>query len=463
MKLYNTTVKILALGSVLMFGACNDFDDINDNPDVPTQPAAQFLLTEVLYQSGNQTTTNGFVNTAPMMQYFGQDDFNDVDHYNIQSNYPLWTLNYKLIGNLNDILDDSRSNESMKATAKIMKAFIGAQLTDLYGPVPFLEAGYANNTTPKYDKQQDVYTAENGVLSLLEQAVAELKLSKGQISGDIMFNGDKDKWIKFANALQVKYLLRIAHVYPAAKSRLQSLADGGELLMSNEDNALISYGFEPNHWYLSKERSGSYKLLRITTTILNMLQDREDPRLTFYYAPNDQNEFKPIEPGSNERDGSYTGLQDENYRAQNILDMVFATYFGQEFALAEAIKRGYITGDAKAHYENAVKAAFDYRNIEIPGDYLTKASKGQWNDSLERILVQKYIANNTIGFEAWLDYKRTGFPVLPPALNNENGDKIPMRFKYPSEESFANAIHYNEAINWIGQNNYNSRSWWENN
>lgn len=462
MKL-NTLIKLGTLGSVLLLTACKDFDDINDNPDVPTQPAAQFLLTEVLYQSGDQTTTNGFVNTAPMMQYYGQDDFNDVDHYNIQSNYPLWTLNYKLIGNLNDILDDTKSNEAVKATAKIMKAFIGAQLTDLYGPVPFLEAGYANNITPKYDQQQEVYTAENGVLSLLEQAVDKLNNTNGQIQGDVMFNGDKTKWVKFANALQIKYLLRIAHVYPQAKSRLQTLASGGELLMSNADNALISYDFEPNHWYLSKERSGSYKLLRITTSILNLLQDREDPRLTFYYAPNDQNEFVPLEPGSNERDGNYTGLQDDNYRAQNVLDMVFATYFGQEFALAEAVKRGYITGDSKLHYDKAVQAAFDYRNIEMPADYLTAETKALWNGSLERILTQKYIANNTIGFEGWLDYKRTGLPNLTPALNNENGNKIPMRFKYPSEESFANAEHYSEAINWIGQNNYDSRSWWEKN
>ncbi len=462
MKLYNTT-KLLVLGSALMVSSCNKFDDINDNPDAPTQPAAQFLLTEVLYQSGDQTTTNGFVNTAPMMQYFGQDDFNDIDHYNIQSNYPLWTSNYKLIGNLNDILDDSRNNTSIKAVAKIMKAFIGAQLTDLYGPVPFSEAGYANNTTPKYDQQQDVYTGENGVLALLEQAVSELKTSNGQVSGDIMFNGNKDKWIKFAHALQVKYLLRIAHVYPQGNSILQSLADGGELFMGNDDNALIPYGLEPNHWYLSKERSGSYKLLRITTTILNILQDRDDPRLMFYYAPNDQNNFVPIEPGSNVRDGNYTGLQDDNYRAQDALDMVFATYFGQEFALAEAIKRGYITGDAQLHYENGVKAAFEYRNVDLPTDYLTTESKGKWNSSLERILTQKYISNNTIGFEGWLDYKRTGFPNLPPALNNENGGEIPMRFKYPSEESFANAVNYNSAINWIGQNNYDSRSWWEKN
>lgn len=462
MKLY-TISKILSLGSILIFTACNDFDDINDNPDVPTQPAAQFLFTEVLYQSGDQTTTNGFVNTAPIMQYFGQDDFNDVDHYNIQSNYPLWTLNYKLIGNLNDILGDSRSNTSMKATAKIMKAFIGAQLTDLYGPVPFLEAGYADNITPKYDNQQEVYTAENGVLSLLEQAVEELTNSNGQIQGDVMFNGDKSKWIKFSNALQVKYLLRIAHVYPQAKSRLQALADGGDLLKSNDDNALISYDFEPNHWYLSKERSGSYKLLRVTTTILKMLQEREDPRLTFYYAPNEQNEFVPIEPGSNERDGNYTGLQDDNYRSQNVLDMVFTTYFGQEFALAEAIERDYISGDAKFHYENAVNAAFEYRNVEIPSDYLSEESKGKWNGSIERILTQKYISNNTIGFEAWLDYRRTGLPVLTPALNNENGNKIPMRFKYPSEESFANAENNNNAVNTIGQNDYNAKSWWDRN
>ncbi|CAL2074568.1 SusD/RagB family nutrient-binding outer membrane lipoprotein [Tenacibaculum sp. 190524A02b] len=453
--------KNILLGLIVIFTSCSDLSELNINPNEPTQAEASYLLTNAIYTLGNQTATNGFTFSSTLMQHHGKFDFNDVDQYEIETNNAVWVANYKLLADMNDVLASEKASVSTKAVAKIVKAIIGAELTDLYGPVPFFEAGNKNNLTPKYDQQKDIYTATNGVLSLLAQATSTLTTDNTGIVGDILFSGNKESWIKLANVLQLRYLLRISENYPSAGAKIKQIIATGNIFASNADNAVLAFQGEPNHWFLSRVRDGDFSLYSVTTTVLKMLEDKQDPRLAFYYKTNDAGNYVGITPGSNDRAGNYTGLSN-NLRATDVMDMVFATYHEQEFILAEAALKGYITSDAQTHYENAVKANFEYRNVAIPADYLTSASKGQWNGNLENIINQKYLANIMTGHEAWFDYRRTGFPTIPVALNNINGDKVPVRFKYPSEETFTNKANNAQALSWLtGGNDYNSKSWWD--
>lgn len=462
MKTIIKYVKTILLLGLVLNTSCSDFGDINDNPNSPTTPQAAEIVSNTIYQLGNQTAQYGFEYNAALMQYHGKPDFNYIDQYRIEANNAVWTGNYSLLGGLNDVLNNSKTNPSMKAVTKILKAIIGAELTDLYGPVPFFEAGNKYNLTPKYNQQQDIYTNTNGVLDLLKQAVQTLSTSSSAISGDIMFNGEKAQWIKFANVLRLKYLMRISNVYPSAGTKIKAIVDSGQIFSSNTDNAVLPYLSEPNNWFLSTARDGDFGLYKITTTMLDLLQSKNDPRIAFFYTPNDKGNYLPITPGSDDRTTSFTGLS-KNMRAPNILNMVYATYFEQEFILAEAALNNFIDAStAKKHYDNATKAAFAFRGVEMPTDYLTTSSKGAWNGTLENLITQKYIANCMVGYEAWFDYRRTGFPKLTPALNNINSNLIPVRFQYPSEEIFTNEINNTEALSWLtAGNDYNSKSWWD--
>lgn len=453
--------KGLFIVAITTFISCDNFDNININPNEPTAAEATYLITNAIYTLGNQTATSGFNYASILMQYQGKYDFNTIDQYKIDSNNSLWVTNNRLLGDMNDILKEEKVNTSMKAVTKIMKAYIGAQLTDLYGPVPFLEAGDINNLTPQYNTQEEIYTASNGVLDLLSQAVITLSNSNAAITGDVLFNGDNNAWIKFANVLRLRYLLRISDKYTNAAIEMNQIIASGNIFNSNADNVILPFTSEPNNWFLSKVREGDFKIYSITTTILEMLSDREDPRISFYYKPNMTNTYVGIIPGSNDRSGNYTGLGDV-MRADNVLDMVFATYFEQEFILAEAAIKGLIdVSESKMHYENAIKANFEYRNISLPVNYLTAVSKGAFKGTVENVIIQKYLANIMLGHEAWFDYRRTGYPTLTPALNNTNSNKIPVRFKYPSEETFTNKINNAEAVSWLGGNNYDAKSWWD--
>lgn len=459
------TIKILSLLAItfiLTLTSCDDFGDINDNPDAPITVEPKFILTNAIYKIGDQTAVNGFSYNGAIMQYFGMFDFNDVDHFKLNTNSAVWVNNYKYIGDLNDVINSDKSTESMVAVAKVLKAYLGAQLTDLYGHVPFFEAGDKNILTPKYDSQEDIYTAENGVLDLLEQAKTTLETDMSVLSGDILFHGDKTKWVKFINVLKLKYLLRISDVYPASATKIQEIVTENNLFTSNNDNATLAYGGEPNNWYLSKVREGDFALLVITTSVLDMLDNRTDPRKPYYYKANSNGDYIGITPGSNDRTGNYTNVSD-TYRAADIVKMIFTTYSEQEFILAEAALKGYINNaTAQTHYNNAIQANFDYVNVTIPADYLTNPAKGKWNNTLENLINQKYLSNIFNGYEAWFDYRRTGFPTLPVPLNNVNSDVFPIRFKYPTEESFTNVENYNAAVSLLGgTNDYNGSSWWD--
>ena len=464
MKLINNILAFFIIAGIV--SSCSDFGDMNINPDAPTSAEPSFLITNTIYKIGDQTAVNGFEYSGTMTQAFGKWDFNTIDHYNIESNTSVWVNNYKLLGDLNDVLSSDKANPSMKAVAKILKAYIGAQLTNLYGHVPFSEAANKDNLTPKYDTQEEIYTATNGVLDLLDQAISELNADTGAITGDVLFNGDKERWVTLSNVLKLKYLLRISDQYASAGSKIQAIVSSGDLFSSDTDNATLFYGQEPNNWFLSTVRDGDFNLYSMTNSVKIMFEDRADPRISFYYGLNSDGSFVGLEPGTFDRPDpeipelNYS-LLSLNLRASDVMNMVFATYYQQEFILAEAALKGYISSSAETHYNNAVNAAFTYRNINIPADYLSNPAKGAWDGTLENLITQKYLANLMVGYENWFDYRRTGFPVLSASLNNINSDQIPIRFKYPTEESFTNSQNYNQAVTAMGTDSYNVSAWWD--
>ena len=82
---------------------------------------------------------------------------------------------------------------------------------------------------------------------------------------------------------------------------------------------------------------------------------------------------------------------------------------------------------------------------------------------LEQIITQKWITfifEN--GYEAYSEYRRTGFPVL----KDYDGDPIdqnlfPKRMIYPYSEYTLNRDNYNEAVSKQGTDNEFTHIWWD--
>jgi len=195
-----------------------------------------------------------------------------------------------------ETLAKAEGNMANIAASEILRVVNLAYLTEMYGDVPYSKAdlGRSGNVFPAYDSQKDIYTTMFG---LLDDAVSILNdaSSTGLDSNqDVMFHGDKSKWIKFANSLKFRLVM---HSYNAFKkagtdnaSVLQSIVAGGNYMQANTDNASLPFvGTNSNDsWYLNTATWGNvnnYTEFKPTNSLVQKLIGLNDPRLYVWFAP----------------------------------------------------------------------------------------------------------------------------------------------------------------------------------
>ena len=365
--------------------------------------------------------------------------------------------------------------QTMKHLALTYKAIAFSTLTDLFGDVPFSEAtqGEDGNFTPTYDAQQDIYT---GILADLERANNIIN-PNGLVLGDVIFDGDLSKWQKFINTLRIRYLMRISKRVDVSAT-MQSIVNSQPIMESNADNAFMAYGSsQPNTWPVHTFRVGSFDEYRLSLTAQNVLTGIDDPRFFTWYRPTDASAAAgaPIYAGmpnslSEDNASTYNGGASNVSRCSTILyedpnsvDAILMNYSELQFILAEAAQTGMIAGDAQTFYENGIQASFEYWNTEMPADYLTRTGVA-FDNQLETIMTQKWIASFLNGYEAWFDFRRTGMPsFIVPGPDNVNNDVVPVRFLYPDEQQTLNSANLDAALQAQGitTQNINQKVWWE--
>ncbi len=470
-------ISPILLGMLLVFGCTDKFEDLNTNPNAPENVSPQFLLSNVLWEAANNNTRQGWLAGNFLAQHTANLEFLPVDRYDLGTNTEYWNLLYRLLNDTKTMEETAAGNDAFQGVGKIMRAWLASQLTDLWTDAPYsnaLAGRTDGNFTPSYDTQETIYTGEGGILELLENAVSRLEATTDVLTGDIMYGGDLEKWVKFANSLRVRYLLRISNRVDVS-ANLQALVNGGKLLTGLQDQPVVPYlNSAPNQWFIFTEREGRYTDVRMSTTIDATLDGLNDPRVTVF--------FKPALPEAETLAGQYVGIPNglsrESQNAYNLsqvsllgarfrdvpngLDAMFMQYSELQFSMAEAAEKGWIEGDANAFYQAGISASFAYYGLTPAETYLNSAEvRLTGTGNLEKILTQKWISLFMNGHEAWLNIRRTGIPVLPIPANNINGDNFPHRYLYPESEQAVNDLHYESAVSRIGGDTYNSKGWWD--
>lgn len=477
-------IQAFFLSIILLFtlSCTENFEDINENPNAPQEVSPEFLLTNVILEQIDEHTYNQGLRLNNYLTQFNADvEFERIDRYELGSNSGYWNMIFGLLADLESMKELPGYNDAYDGVAEIYRVYLFSQLTDLWGDVPYSEAIQFNelNFTPIYDKQEEIYTNPNtGLLARLEAAAFQLENTNESIRGDIMYNNNLNRWIRFANSLQLRFRLRISNKFTDF-TKLQELADGGQLLQSNADNAVVPYlNAAPNQFPLFNAATGIYQGLKMSETFENQLKQWEDPRLDVFFKPTPKSvlegnmEFRGLQNGlstqtisENDIDLNDLSLLSDRFRAiPSGVDAQIMLYSEVQFALAEAVERGFITGDANTYYQNGIAAHFNYYGASVPDDYFERETvvlNDSAEENLEKILTQKWLSLFMIGHEAWFNIRRTGIPDLEPGPDNFNEDRYPVRYLYPESEQAVNKENYDAAVERIGGDNINSTNWWE--
>jgi hypothetical protein len=424
----------------------------------------------------------GFVAGDLLAQHRTALDFNLFDRHDLKSpqlgGNP-WEIFYTNLRDNEIILEQAQETAAYavyKGHALILKAYMAAGLTDLFGDVPYFEAfnGIDGTVTPKYDLQSAIYLNENGILDNLDKGIAAINAYAGSIAleGDVLYNGDLTAWIKFANSLKIKYLIRISDKVDVT-AQLQTLFDADNYIKNNTENAIFDFtNTEPISFRLSQLRVGDFNNFVLSETMEEILTDLNDTRIETLFRPfsnTTSNEFNGLINGI---DASSTSIALADYSLagtifredSSTLDANFITAWETNFLLAEAAQKGLITTDVETLYNTAVTQAFEYWNTNLPTNYLSQNANFNANGKspLEQIITQKWIASVINGYEGWIEYRRTGFPLLRDISASLNNGIIPVRMPYPAEAASLNSENYEVAAAATNGNSLDVKVWWNN-
>lgn len=474
--------SLMLLLFVSLSSCTKDFEEINTNTNSPVSVQPSLLLRQVIYDYGEQMSYEGFTAGNLLGQYTTALDFNLFDRHNLKSpqlgGNP-WPIFYQNLRDNEIILNQATSNETFavyEGPSRILKAYMAGALTDLFGDVPYSEAfqGETLTVTPVYDTQEAIYLEADGILDHLDKGIAAIDSYSGNIAleGDILFNGDLEGWVRFANSLKLKYLMRISAKIDVTAEIAAVVADG-RLIRENAQNAIFNFtDGEPNNFRLARLRIGDFNNFVLSETMEDELNALNDPRIATLFRPFSNSatglEFNGLLNGIDATQNAATladySLTGAVFRENTgALDANFMTSMETHFLLAEAAEKGLISANAQNLYETGVQHAFDYWQVAIPNDYLTTAAAYGNNGAnpIAQIITQKWIANMINGYEGWIEYRRTGFPALRTISASLNDNLIPVRMPYPAEEEALNQVNYATAAANTDGNSINASVWWD--
>ena len=471
----------LSVISAWMIGCTKDFGETNTNPNAITSITTDLMLNPLVQECamGQFNYNNG----AALARYLSRTNYNEIEQYawrTVNWSYSSLTNNQEMIR-----LAERDDKVSLKAVGYIIKAFSISQITDLWGDVPYFEAFRQGSDTPHYDLQKDIYTAEGGIISLLKEAERLFASGVDPLPSDIMYSGNLTKWRKLGNSLRLRYLMRISNrvseitTYDIAREIAETVKL--PLLETNSDNAMLAYLDAGPRNPIYPMRDGEFEYIRMSKESDERLQSLNDPRRTVWFAhtANSTAEnpvYAGIPSGCSSTTlenlgflvGPNTSMLGDYFRAKpDGFNAVWMNCSEVMFLVAEAIVKGYITGNAAEWYNKGITESFDYWCKTAPSaEYMAQPEVAfDANKGLAQIMLQKWIAQFFVGYEAWFDFKRTGLPEMEPLIDNRNPTRpgeIPSRFLYPESEQLLNMDNHSAAISRQagGKDDINTKLWW---
>lgn len=456
-------------------------DDINNNVNDPLDVPSRFAITDAMASSSFSNTGSELAFYTGVYVELNGGGFGQMYNAETRNGEPKnqttfnnsWNSIYQTMYNLKLIIakcstGNEKDNFTTLGIAQVLYAYNLALLTDMYGDVPFTEAFQPGVIfQPKLDKQEDLYGI---VFATLEDAIVNLgKTSNYPVLGnqDLIYGGDKTKWIKAANGLLARYTLRLSFKNPDYAKVLDYVSKSftskdGEFKMKNANIPNPYYQFDQDRGYLFASKS-----------LFDKLDARaNDPRAEGYFEPIRKTSGAPL---TYEFYINGVSPQSQNYSYSALFDIsnpiYMLSYHELLFIKAEAEARNSAAVTSTASLTAAVNAAFNKDeavNFSTTNatSYVAGLNIATNADLLKEIAVQKYLSfyeNESV--EAYNDYRRllamygsaAAHPIQLANPKNVTG-LFPLRLPYGNSDVSTNPNV--KAAFGDGEYVYSEKVWW---
>lgn len=457
-------VLVLSLMLFSLSGCDSDWidSDLNIDPDSPGDVPMGLILPGVQQSMGYVLAGNDNVRTNNIwMQHFdgvSRQSFTEARYQLTSADVGnLWDATYtSMLMNLDRMVLKSKAENFVSphftGVGQVMQATTLGITTDIFGDIPFSDAlgGEQGNLKPAYDTQEKIYDT---IFELLDNAVLNLASEENvlEVTGDVIYGGDLDKWTKAAYSIKARHYLQLSNVL-GDQAYTMALAAVEKGFASNDDNYFVPFeDANRNPIFQFMEQRGD---ITMGATFVNFLdatavESKQDPRLPFYVAENADGEFVGSEAGSENASASLPGP----YAAAPDSPVYLMTYAELKFIEAEA-QLGLGNQElAKDAFQEAVAASVLMVTGEANTTWLDANINNLPTVTLEGIITQKYI-NGYATNQPYNDYRRTGFPTLTLAQGAVLS-QIPVRFPYPQSE-----LDYN-TDNVPAARQLTDKVWWD--
>ena len=464
---------ILLVLAATVLGSCKKYLAVNTSPNTPTTVPPSVLLptTEIgiAFANGNDLDR---ATSAIMQQIAGvANQTQGYDVYNFSGAFDNQWNSELYGGSINNCVAiinmDSATSPAYSGIAKLEMAYAFSILTDIWGDIPYSQAGQGNKYIyPRFDKVQDIYEGNSslGITSLFDLVNSGLAdLAKASTlkpkTDDIIYGGDLTKWTRMGNTLLLKLAIMLTNTDPAkAASVISGVLSGNTYINSNSLDFEVPFGTatgnqNPIYNFNYVNRSGDQMLSSRFLALEQSLNDTlrlaklfTRPTGVFVGFNNGSNVPAPPQ-ATRSQYGAYLIAPAGNPAALGAAPIRLLTNFQVNFILAEAALILGTPGDPNTYYQAGIQASMQKVgmlqsdiNAYFAANPTVVTLTGTTQQKLQQIITQKYIAWTGNGIEVFDDYRRTGYPVLALPLNPGGDDPtvIPTRLPYTNGELSTN-------------------------
>ena len=476
-------IKILSLSTALLLvvSCKKSYLDVNVSPNAVSDAPVRVLLPNTAVGLAFSNSNELGKASALLMQYTSGIIGNSAsyDTWVLGSFDNQWTneLYVNTINNLGIIIQKTQGkNAAYSGIAKLELAYTFSMITDLWGNIPYSEAGQGLDAAgfpkfpqPRFDDQADIYLGNQSkgiksLLNLVREGLSDIASAPTFRPGvdpaadDIVYGGVLSKWNRMGNSLLMKFALQVSNRAPDTTTAvINDIINNNKPYIDAIDGSLdfnvsVFSTANPNAYYLQDIGGSIPNTQMLSTRFLALERSLNDslrlskffikPAATFVGYDNGSPVTPPLAANR-----SYYGTYVLGATRRGEAPIRLITAFRNNFILAEAALRFGVAGDPNTYFQNGIRAAMKSAGMtdaEITAYFTANPTvvtlAGTTAQKLQQIITQKYIASVGNAIESYDDYRRTGYPVLtaPIITAGDDPNVFPQRFPYTNTEGAAN-------------------------